>query len=372
MSSGKWAVVLAMLLWWLSAAIGQVCFAGQKAVAPAAPDLSALARRARPAVGVLKTFDTDGKPLSQGTAFFVRADGVGITCHHVLEGAASALVRMENGTRFSVVGRLADDPVRDLTLFKVTAKNIRTVSLGNSSTLRPGQRVVAITAPEGLGNTVADGILSAVRELPLGSMVQVTVPLSPGSSGGPIFDLSGKVVAVAAAVSTEGQALNFAIPINAAKPLLAHPGELVSLSDYAADMERGAPLPPSPAKGAKAHALWLQGMGARSARHYQGALEYLHAALELDPTLYSAHCCLGDIYDKLGRHEEAIVAYKEAIRLKPDNEIAHYNLAVTYGHLSRDQEAVDELKLAVRLKPDDVDAHDLLGLNYFILHRYQD
>ena len=92
------------------------------------------------------------------------------------------------------------DPARDLALFKVTGKNLPTVPLGDSSTLRPGQRVVVITAPEGLENTIADGLVSAVRELPSGPLAQVTVPPSPGSLGGPIFDLSGRVVAVAAAV----------------------------------------------------------------------------------------------------------------------------------------------------------------------------
>ena len=163
MGRGKWAVLLAVLVWALAAAMAPACYGGQEFPSRAAPDLSALARQARPAVGVLVTFDADGEPLSQGTAFFVRANGVGITCHHVLSDAASALVRMENGAFFPVEGKLAADPVRDLTLFKVAGKNPPTVPLGDSSTLRPGQRLVAITAPEGLQNTIADGLVSAVR-----------------------------------------------------------------------------------------------------------------------------------------------------------------------------------------------------------------
>jgi tetratricopeptide (TPR) repeat protein len=371
MSRGKRAIVLAAVVWALTATMGPACFGGQETAAPAAQDLSALARQARPAIGVLVTFDAGGKPLSQGTAFFVRANGVGITCYHVLSGAASALVRMENGALFPVEGRLAADPARDLALFKVTGKDLPTVPLGDSSTLSSGQRVVAITAPEGLGNTVADGLVSAMQELPSGSVVQVSVPLSPGSSGGPIFDLSGRVVAV---VLTEGQALNFAIPINAAKPLLAQPGSLTLLAPakQPSDLEDWLREHPTTSGQAGAYDLWLQGMSANADGRYQEALGPLRAALVQDPTLYQAHCCLGATYRQLGRWQEALDAYKEAIRLKPDLGEAHYNLGVAYGNLGRWQEAVDAYKQAIRLEPDLAEAHNNLGQAYENLGRWQE
>ena len=350
---------------------------GQKAAAlaaPTAPDLSALARRATAAVGVLVTFDADGEPLSQGTAFFVRAGGVALTCHHVLSDAVSAVVRMENGAYFPVEGRLAADPARDLALFKVTGKDLPTVPLGDSSTLAPGQRVVAITAPEGLGNTIADGLVSAVRELPSGPLVQVTVPLSPGSSGGPIFDLSGRVVAVAAAVLTEGQALNFAIPINGAKPLLAKPGRLTPLApaEQPAGLEDWLRQRPPSAPEASAHDLWLRGMDANADGRYQEAVGHLRAALALDPTLYPAHCCLGCTYGSLGRWQESVEECKQAVRLKPDDADAHHNLGVAYGKLGRYQEALASGKQAIRLKPDGAEAHYLLALAYLSLGRDQE
>jgi tetratricopeptide (TPR) repeat protein len=376
MRSGKQAVLLAVLVWTLAAAMGPVCYGGEKDTAPsaAAPDLSALARRARPAVGVLVTFDAKGEPLAQGTAFFVRANGVALTCRHVLEGATSALVRMENGAFFPVEGKLAADPVRDLALLKVAGKDLPTLSLGDSSTLAAGQRVVAVTSPEGLENTVADGLVSAVRELPSGSVVQVSVPLSSGSSGGPLFDLSGKVVAVAAAVLTEGQALNFAIPINAAKPLLAHPGKLTALAPAKepADLEDWLRERPPSAQGAGAYDLWLQGMRANFDERYGEAVTHLRAALALDPSHYQAHCCLGSTYGELGRHQEEIAEYKQAIRLKPDDADAHNNLGVAYGNLGRYQEEIAEYREAIRLKPDYALAHLNLGVAYDKLGRYQE
>lgn len=397
-----------VLVWALAAAMAPACHGGQEDSGTAAPDLAALARRARPAVGVLVTFDSKGETLSRGTAFLVLPDGVALTCHHVLSGAASALLRMEDGAFLPVEGTLAADPVRGLALLKVTGNDLPTVPLGDSSTLAPGQRVVAITAPEGLGNTVADGLVSAMRELPSGSVVQVTILLSSGSSGGPVFDLSGHVVAVAAAVLTDGQALNFAIPINAAKPLLAQPGRLTPLAPAAqpADLEDWLrERPPSPA-GDSAYYLWLKAMDAHLKRRDQEALEHLRAALALDPSLYQAHCCLGWSYGTLGRYEEAVAAIKEAVRLKPDDARAywllglayddlghwqeeleayqqainlkrdearvHRNFGFAYGQLGRWQEAVDAYKQAIRVKPDYAEVYYLLGLVYARLGRSQE
>jgi len=373
MARTRW-VALVVLGWALAAAMAPACYGGQEGSGPAAPDLSALARQASPAVGVVVTFDAAGEPLSQGTAFFVRPDGVGITCHHVLSDAVSAVVRMENGDFFPVEGKLAADPARDLALFKVAGNNLPTVPLSDSSTLTPGQRVVAITAPEGLENTIADGIVSALRELPSGPLVQVTVPLSPGSSGGPLFDLQGRVVAVAAAVLTEGQALNFAIPINAAKSLLARPGMLTPLAPakHPADLEDWLREHRSTPEQAIALDFWLQGVDAKLNGRYEQAVGHLRAALVLDPTLYQARCCLGSSYDELGRYQEAIAAYQQAIRIKPDEAKAHCYLGLAYGELGRYQERIAALKNAILLKPDYALAHRGLGLAYLSLGRYQE
>ena len=341
-----WAVVL---VWWTAAALATACYGGQKttASATAGPDLSALARRLSPAVATVVTLDADNDPLSLGTAFFVRATGVALTCQRVLEGAASAFVRMENGAFFPVEGILASDSVRDLALLKVDGKDLPVVPLGDSSALRAGQRVFAITSPQGLENTVADGLVSAVRDLPSGSLLQVTVPLSEGSSGGPIFNLSGHVVAVAAAVLTEGQALNFAIPINAAKPLLAHPGKVkpLALAQKPADLEdwlRQHPTSPGQASG---YELWLRGIEAKLDERYEEAAAQLRAALGLDPTLYQAHCCLAASYGHLGRWQEAITELKEAIRLKPDYATAHYAVGLAYLVLGDRGAALDEYNI---------------------------
>jgi hypothetical protein len=100
-------------------------------------------------------------------------------------------------------------------------------------------------------------------------------------------------VAVAAAVLTEGQSLNFAVPINAAKPLLAQPGRLVPLApaEQPADLEDWFRQRPHSARGASAYDLCLRAVEAHIDGRYQEALEHLRAALALDPTFYPGCCC---------------------------------------------------------------------------------
>ena len=87
------------------------------------------------------------------------------------------------------------------------------LTIGSSQGVAVGDRVATISSPEGLTNSVTDGLVSAVRRDENESLLQITAPISPGSSGGPVFDLGGKVVAITVAQFSEGQNLNFAIPI---------------------------------------------------------------------------------------------------------------------------------------------------------------
>jgi S1-C subfamily serine protease len=86
------------------------------------------------------------------------------------------------------------------------------VAIGSADTLRTGQKVFAIGAPQGLELTISDGIVSGMRELPQGRVIQTTAPISPGSSGGPLFDTYGRLVGIMTFQHRTGQNLNFAVP----------------------------------------------------------------------------------------------------------------------------------------------------------------
>jgi len=204
------------------------------------PDFSELVRRQGPTVVNIRVFRTklrdsgegpseSGKSTIQppresglGSGFVVSSDGVILTNQHVVANADKIRVRFADKRELLAVV-VGMDPLTDLAVLKVDAKNLQTALQGDSSKLRVGQWVLAIGAPMGLERTATQGIISALgRALPTDnyvSFIQTDVPINPGNSGGPLFDLEGRVVGINSQIaSTSGgyMGLSFAIPINVA------------------------------------------------------------------------------------------------------------------------------------------------------------
>jgi hypothetical protein len=179
-------------------------------------DIAALAT---PASVTILALDRGGDTLSQGSGFVLRGDGVLLTNFHVLRGATSAVVVLSSGERFTRVRVLDADSLLDLALLKIPAAGL-TALASRASTPRVGERVVAIGSPFGLSRTVTDGIVSATRMTGGRELIQISAPISPGSSGGAVLDASGKVFAVSTSQLRAGQALNFAVPVRYALGML--------------------------------------------------------------------------------------------------------------------------------------------------------
>jgi len=165
---------------------------------------------------LIETYDDEGRKRGLGSGFAVSSDGAAITNYHVIRGAYRATVKFGDGTAGSVDGVVAYDQNRDLAVIRLAPPPRTVLEIGDSDKVRVGDRVVAIGSPLGLQNTMSIGIVSALRN----GVIQMSDPISPGSSGGAVLDQNGKVVGVAVAYIAQGQNLNFAIPINWAKPYL--------------------------------------------------------------------------------------------------------------------------------------------------------
>lgn len=178
------------------------------------------------AVLVISNLGFGDSQQAVGSGFVVRPDGVILTNYHVIENAQAVMVKLPDGREFRAQGLLGSDSELDIAVLKVDATGLPTIPLGDSDQVKVGQRVIAIGNPLGmLEYTVSDGIISAVRldEDPaakLKKVLQITAPVSHGSSGGPLLNLSGQVIGITFAIIELGQNLNFAIPINAAKPFI--------------------------------------------------------------------------------------------------------------------------------------------------------
>lgn len=193
--------------------------------APSAPTLKGIPEIAKAAKEAIVTIvmANDDKPIALGTGFLVQPDGVIVTNYHVIATGNVAVVKFVDGTVSPVDGVLAADRVRDLAIIKIHGRTFRTLTLGNSDQIQVGEEVVAIGNPLGLELSVSNGILSGVRggEKDSGKLLQITAPISHGSSGGPLFNMFGEVIGINAMFLEGGENLNFAVPINDAKNLLS-------------------------------------------------------------------------------------------------------------------------------------------------------
>jgi len=189
-----------------------------------------IAKQAFPSVVMLVMEDDNGQPLSLGSGFFVREDIVA-TNLHVVEGSVGGYAKIVGQkSKYSIAGYVAIDERWDLILLKIKDANAPALSLGDSTKIAVGDEVFAVGNPKGLEGTFSKGIISAIRKIEEDTLLQITAPISPGSSGGPILNSEGNVIGISVATFKGGQNLNFAIPVSYLSNLLANAKSVKALS----------------------------------------------------------------------------------------------------------------------------------------------
>ncbi len=325
------------------------------ATQPAAPlSPQEVFQRVSPSVFVVEALDSQGKVVAFGSGVAVAPNQV-VTNQHVVEDGIQVRVRRGQQTWMAVVTHA--NTGQDLCRLRVEGLQARPAEVRNSVGLAVGERVYAIGAPQGLELTFSEGVISALRNVSTGRIIQTTAPISEGSSGGGLFDARGKLVGVTTLMLLEGQNLNFALP-----------GEWIAAIG-------GSPVPPdhSPAsrQGNQQALLWfVRGFEHDEKGEYDQAIQAWREAIRLKPDDAEAWHNLGVTYRNLQQHDQALQAYREAIRLKPDLAEAWNNLGNTYGKLQQNDQAIRALREAIRLQPDYALAWNNLGYTYHRLARY--
>ena len=178
---------------------------------------------------MFKEFDkpTERKATSLGSGFIIKKNGTVITNNHVIANAEDIIVRVNNKEYEAKV--IGSDPYSDIAVLKIETSDVfKTAEFGNSDKARVGDWVVAIGNPFGLGGTVTSGIISARnRDINLtryDDFIQTDASINQGNSGGPLFNLDGKVIGINTAIIAPGQTgsigIGFAIPANAASNVI--------------------------------------------------------------------------------------------------------------------------------------------------------
>src|SRR5216683_3798735 len=340
---------------------GIILFALSSPPAHSQDQLPDLVRRIKPSAVAIETFDARGEKLSRGSGFFIDVDRI-VTNRHVIEGAYRAEVHLNSGNAYQVRSVAAVDAEGDLALLKIDAPPnlVRPLSLDRTSP-QEGESIVVIGNPFGLEGSVTNGIVSAVRDIPgFGRIIQITAPISPGSSGSPVVNMQGQVIGVATLQITGGQSVNFAIPSERIAQLgrtaQSETSQQMSLGDLVAATGRN--------KRARAVEYFRDGLSFLSKDDCQRALPYFQKATEADSGYGEAWAQTGFCSEKLGRHADAIEASRKAVSIRPSVE-SYFNIGLANYYLKQYRDAEQAYRQAIKIDPyNAADAYYALGINY--------
>lgn len=181
-------------------------------------DAQGLFRDAKDAVVVVFAIKEGEKGGKLGSGVVLRRGDLVATNYHVIEGEGDLRVKLPNGSVVKVLSVRAESPEHDLAILEIPPAG-RGLKLASGEP-QVGEEVMAIGNPRGLERTLSTGIVSGIRQRGATKVYQITAPISPGSSGGPIINDEGEVVGLASFYATGGQNLNFAIPASYISELL--------------------------------------------------------------------------------------------------------------------------------------------------------
>ncbi|MGA8571377.1 MAG: trypsin-like peptidase domain-containing protein [Desulfobaccales bacterium] len=281
-------------------------------------------------VVVVIATDEAGKTVGQGSGVLLPYEGI-ITNYHVIKaGKKYKVIQFGKAVPASLE---ASNPDKDLALLSPQGLDFATPArLGQTSKLKVGESVYAVGAPYGLELSFSEGIVSQLRD---GNppLIQTTAAVSPGSSGGGLFNADGELVGIITFQLKEGQNLNFALPVE----------WLTAIARTENWLNRAVEL--------------------ENAQDWSGLLTWSHRWTSDEPGNPYAPFYLGIAYDGLGRYGDAIVAFKEAVRLKPSAE-AWNSLGNSYVRLAFYRSSIGCYQEAIKLEPDSAPAWWGLGNSY--------
>ena len=317
-----------------------------------------IARKSLPSVVYIMC--DDGKNIVYASGFLIRP-GILVTNYHVIEGMSRGIVQVAFGVKqeklnLRIARIIAFDKEADLALLSIPAAKEAGVP---SMTLAPesygvevGEPVYALGNPEGLVGTMSPGIVSAgLRSTQKKTRIQITAPISHGSSGGPVVNGTGEVIGVAVSYLSEGQNLNFAVPVSLIYAIVRNaqfPDERQNSLDTAADGNRTLPSP------------WAVPL-----RIGSGGTDSGNSPVVNDTPISAVdYFYRGNSNSEKGRYAEAIADYTKAIQINPQDASAYYNRGNAYDNQGKYDLAIADFTKAIQLNPQLYEAYNDRGVDY--------
>ncbi|HRH79459.1 MAG TPA: tetratricopeptide repeat-containing serine protease family protein [Thiobacillaceae bacterium] len=307
----------------------------------------------------------------------VLADGAIVTNCHTLKGGGKLSVRHQQREYPAVIRHTDWD--RDVCSLSVPGLKATPVTLGNTRRLKVGAHVYAVGAPKGLELTLSDGIVSSLRQIDGGQYIQTTTPISPGSSGGGLYDEQGRLLGLTTFYLAEGQNLNFALPVEWIEQLperhVASQQDPTAFTDW---LNRALALQdaknwPEAIRHAQRWTLampnssysWFHlGVAYGDSGQPAKAIEPFQQVLRIDPEEAKTWFNLGLAYDETWQVAKAIEAYQQSSRIDPEEAKVWYNLGNAYVDAGQMAKAVESYQQALRIDPEHAEAWNNLGVAY--------
>ena len=291
----------------------------------------------------VKTYSAEGKETGFGSGVVLMA-GVIVTNCHVIEDATKIQVVHQKQV-FQATSRHTDWD-RDVCTLTVEGLNAPGVEQGNTVSLKVGAKVYAIGAPQGMELTFSEGIVSSLRPVAGGVYLQITAPISPGSSGGGLFDGEGRLIGLPSFYLAEGQQLNFAVPVEWIKEL----------------PKRAAP---PPKRESITSIEWVnKSIELEQKNDWSGLLKHSLRWTKAQPDNAMAWFALGQAYKQSDQPDRAIAAYQQSLRLEKGIAIVWYQLGNAHLLSNQITKAIEAFQQTVQIDPDNVSAWHQLANSY--------
>jgi tetratricopeptide (TPR) repeat protein len=336
-------------------------------------------QKVSPSVLVVEALTEDGKPLMLGSGVALAQDLLITNCH-VIQNSSS--LRIRRGEQNWTARLLVAMPEHDLCGIRPSGLTMQPAQMSPASGLATGEHVYAVGSPEGLELTFSEGLISALRDSGGAHVIQTTAPISPGSSGGGLFDTHGKLIGITTFYLNEGQSLNFALPSEWVRATLeqvsATPGK-PSTRQSDAELESAA---------------WLQiGLEALKNEDYELAFRSLIKCANLKQSSAArAHLELGKIAARVWQNPsnaydvwfhnhswspeeasgQAIQAFENAIEVKPGYAEAWVELSKCHYQRKEYDQAISAAKESTRLAPNGWEGWFELGGGLFQTESYDE
>lgn len=338
------------------------------------------------AVVVIHAFDCNNELNKQGSGVVINDKGYVVTNYHVLEGC-ERLEILHNKEVVPYVDIIGIDVEKDILILKIDAKMFPAIKIGNTKSLKIGQRIYALGSPLGFENTISEGIISGLRsdEVSGRNLIQITASISSGSSGGAVVNDKGELIGISTLTAKEGQNLNFAIPINDVlnveigsysnynklKILELHSkaynefkkGNYQEAIEYYSKYIIQSPIDDKGYAG--------RGLVRQLLKDYNGAIQDYSEVIEINPFNAYVYSNRGVVKNKLGDYSGAIKDFNKAIEINPDFASAYYNRSIVKSNLEDYRGAIQDCTNAIVLDPQYASAYINRGVAKANLQDYR-